>query len=100
MREEFGVALKELQVFIKTAIKEAIQEAGIGWPRWMPSKMASHYSGLSEKTLRRLAREGEIYATSVNGGKLLFDRESIDAFMLREKAKLHIHLDHIKGHIL
>ena len=92
--------VKDLHIVIKTAIKEAIQEAGIGWPRWMPSKMASRYSGLSEKTLRRLAKEGEIYATSVNGGKLLFDKESIDAFMLREKAELHIHLDHIKEHIL
>ncbi len=94
------MALKDLHIIIKTAIKEAIQEAGIGWPRWMPSKMASRYSGLSEKTLRRLAKEGEIYATSVNGGKLLFDRESIDAFMLKEKAELQIHLDHIKEHIL
>lgn len=89
----------DLELIIR-AVKEAIQEAGTGWPRWMPSKMASRYSGLSEKTPRRLARDGEIYATSVNGGKLLFDKESIDSFMLREKAVLQRHLDRIKKSVL
>ena len=82
--------------FIKDAIKEALQEAGMGWPRWLPTGMASRYSGLSAKTLRRLAREGEIYATNPGGGKLLFDRESIDTFMLKERAEIQIHLDRLK----
>ena len=85
---------------ITIALKQALQEVGLGWPRWMPSKMASRYSGLSEKTLRRLARVGEIYATKPCGGKLLFDKESIDAFMLREKVELHVHLDQVKRSIL
>ncbi len=71
-------------------ILKAIQQvcAATAWPRWLPSKKAAQYSGLSEKTLRRLAKQGEIYAACPGGGKLLFDKEDIDAYMLRQKAEI------------
>ena len=81
-------------------IQKVVQETGCAWPRWMPSRMASRYSGLSVKTLRKLAREGEIYAASVNGGKLLFDRESIDEYLLRNRAEIKLRLDELKKSIL
>jgi len=84
---------------LKKILKETLMDLGVGtpsWPRWMPSKMASRYSGLSDKTLRRLAREGEIYAVNIGGKKFLFDKESIDEYLLKEKAELQIHLDRIK----
>ncbi len=89
-------AKPELLNQIKDLIKEAIQEVGTGWPRWMPIKMASNYSGLSERTLRDLARRGIIYATKPGGGKLIFDKESIDRYFLKEKAKIKFHLDQFK----
>ncbi|AEH45833.1 hypothetical protein Thein_1979 [Thermodesulfatator indicus DSM 15286] len=66
------------------------------WPRWLPIRDAVRYSGLSEKKLRELAREGEIYATKPGGGKLIFDRESIDDYFLREKARIKAHLELFK----
>ena len=79
------------------AVREALESRPSAWPRWLPIKEAARYSGLSEKTLRRLAKDGEIYATqSPGGGKLLFDRESIDEYLLREKARLKAHLDLIR----
>lgn len=71
-------------------ILKAIQQAcaTAAWPRWLPSKKAAQYSGLSEKTLRKLAKQGEIYAACPGGGKLLFDKEDIDAYMLRQKAQI------------
>ena len=60
---------------LKKILKETLMDLGVGtpsWPRWMPSKMASRYSGLSDKTLRRLAREGEIYAVNIGGKKFLY----------------------------
>ena len=79
------------------AVREALESRPSAWPRWLPIKEAARYSGLSEKTLRRLAKDGEIYAVeSPGGGKLLFDRESIDEYFLREKARLKAHLDLIR----
>ncbi|MCD6490099.1 MAG: helix-turn-helix domain-containing protein [Thermodesulfobacterium sp.] len=89
---------------IKQIVQEAIQEAlsslSSEWPRWLPSKEASRYSGLSEKTLRRLAQEGEIYATSVGGGKLLFDRYSIDEFLLKQQKEVRLKAENITREIL
>ncbi|RLI86747.1 MAG: hypothetical protein DRP01_03525 [Archaeoglobales archaeon] len=66
------------------------------WPRWLPTKLAAKYSGLSANKLRQLYKEGEIYAKDI-GGKLIFDRESIDEYFLKDKAKLKIYLDKIKS---
>ncbi|GAB6161946.1 hypothetical protein JCM12298_11050 [Desulfothermus naphthae] len=85
---------------IKEIIIQALQEINFVWPRWLPTKMASRYSGLSEKTLRNLYKTGDIYATSIGGGKLLFDKESIDQFMLREKAVINAHVDKLKKSLL
>ena len=90
---------------IKQIVFEAIQEALSSflpseWPRWLSSKKASYYSGLSEKTLRRLAQEGEIYATSVGGGKLLFDRYSIDEFLLKQQKEVKVKAESITRQIL
>ena len=89
---------------IKQIVFEAIQEALSSlpseWPRWLSSKKASYYSGLSEKTLRRLAQEGEIYATSVGGGKFLFDRYSIDEFLLKQQKEVRLKAENITREIL
>ena len=90
---------------IKQIVFEAIQEAFSSlpseWPRWLPSKEASRYSGLSEKTLRRLADEGEIYAVkSPGGGKLLFDRYSIDEFLLKQQKEVRLKTENITREIL
>ena len=64
----------------------------LDWPRWLSTELASRYSSLSGKTLRRLYKEDKIYAKSLGGGKFLFDRESIDEYMLREKMELRVGL--------
>jgi excisionase family DNA binding protein len=100
---------KELKEIIKETIQEVLYELlseflprfeYSQYPRWLPSKEASRYSGLSEKTLRKLAREGEIYATSVGGGKLLFDRMSIDEFLLRQRKEISVKAATIAKEIL
>ena len=83
-----------LRALIQEAVREALECRPSAWPRWLPIKEAARYSGLSPATLRKLAREGEIYARNLNGGKLLFDRESIDDFMLRDRAEIKARLDH------
>jgi len=82
------------------AIREALPSLPSEWPRWLPTKEAVRYSGLSEKTLRRLAQEGEIYATSINGGKLLFDRYSIDEFLLKQQKEVKVKAESIARQIL
>ncbi len=78
-------------------LREALENLPLSWPRWLPTREAARYSGLSAKKLRELARAGEIYAVeSPGGGKLLFDRESIDVYFLREKARLQAHLELLK----
>ena len=79
---------------LKKLIKEALLELGFGvglnqaQPRWLSTQEAVKYSGLSRNTLYRLYQEGEIYATTVGGGKLLWDRESIDEYLLKGKREI------------
>ena len=80
---------------LRQAVREEISRIQI-WPRWLPTKAAVKYSGLSAWKLRELARSGEIYARNIGGGKLVFDRQSIDEYMLRDKALLHKHLDRLE----
>ncbi len=87
---------EELWEVVFRAVREALESRPSAWPRWLPIKEAARYSGLSPATLRRLAREGEIYAKNLNGGKLLFDRESIDEFMLQDRAELEAQLDRFR----
>ncbi len=89
-----------IKTLIYEAVREALSSLPTAWPRWLPSKEASRYSGLSEKTLRRLAQEGEIYATSIGGGKLLFDRESIDEFLLKQQREIKAKTDSLVREIL
>jgi predicted site-specific integrase-resolvase len=65
------------------------------WPRWLPTKLAKIYSGLSDKTLRQLYKNGDIYAKNIGGGKYYFDKESIDKFMLKEDIELKVGLANI-----
>jgi len=94
---------EEIKQLIAEAVREVLSEllpasvpvSPSEYPRWLPSKEASRYSGLSEKTLRKLAQEGEIYAASVGGGKLLFDRYSIDDFLLKQQREVKLRVDAI-----
>ena len=97
---------KELKEIIKETIQEVLHELlfeilpRFEYSQYLPSKEASHYSGLSEKTLRKLASEGEIYATSVGGGKLLFDRMSIDVVLHRLRKEISVKAATIAKEIL
>ena len=87
---------KRILELLRQALREELSRITGGWPRWLPTKEAVRYSVLSAWKLRELARSGEIYAKNIGGGKLIFDRESIDDYMLREKALLKAHLDRLK----
>jgi len=45
--------------------------------------------------LYKLRNEGEIYATTVGGGKLLWDKESIDEFLLKDKKNITLKVKQI-----
>ena len=93
---EFREEIKKLVVeAVREALLELLPASPSEYPRWLPSKEASRYCGLSEKTLRKLAQEGEIYAASVGGGKLLFDRYSIDDFLLKQQREVKLRVDAI-----
>jgi len=47
--------------------------------------------------LYKLRNEGEIYATTIGGGKLLWDRESIDEYLLRGKKEITLRVRQILG---
>ena len=103
-----GLTREEIKKIIAEAVKEVLSEllpASVSaspseYPRWLPTREAVKYSGLSKDTLYKLAEEGEIYAVkSPGGGKLLFDRLSIDEYLLREKYQIKAHLDRIKKSI-
>ena len=55
-------------------------------PRWMTFKMAAHYSGLSEGTLRNyesaeLLRVANVIKPGATRGRKLIDREHLDKFI-------------------
>jgi len=86
-----------VQEAIKEALREALSSLPTSYPRWLPTREAVKYSGLSKDILYKLAEEGEIYAVkSPGGGKLLFDRLSIDEYLLKDKHQFKVHLDRIK----
>ncbi|MEM7814709.1 MAG: helix-turn-helix domain-containing protein [Candidatus Aenigmatarchaeota archaeon] len=78
-------------------MKEALLELGAfqTWPRWLSTREACRYSGLSKDMLYKLRNEGEIYATTVGGGKLLWDKESIDEFLLKDKKNITLKVKQI-----
>lgn len=84
---------------LKEVIKEALLELGAfqAWPRWLSTKEACKYSGLGKDMLYKLRNEGEIYATTIGGGKLLWDRESIDEYLLRGKKEITLRVRQILG---
>ena len=86
---------RNIEKILKRVLQEELSRIQV-WPRWLPTKAAARYSGLSEWKLRELYKQGEIYAKNIGGGKLIFDRESIDDYMLRDKALLKAHLDQLK----
>ena len=49
-------------------------------PRWLSVTDACRYSSMSDKTLMRYVKTGEIYGKKL-GGKWYIDRYSIDAFL-------------------
>lgn len=83
-----GKEAKEKEL-IKEAIKEVLwelrHELNLFGARWLSTKDAIRYSGLSKDVLYKLYKNGEIYATTVGGGKLIWDRNSIDEYFLRQK---------------
>jgi len=83
------MAIEDIRKVVAEVFEEKLMKIPSLWPRWLPLKEAVRYSGMSERMLRKLAKEGEIYATKPGGGKMLFDRESIDDFLLREKAEIN-----------
>lgn len=72
---------------LKSVVKEVMQE--LFTSRWLTTKEAVKYSKLSEKTLRKFYRQGEIYAVQI-GNKLIWDKESIDNFLLQDEKKINL----------
>lgn len=89
------VNLEHIERLIERAVRKAMAEVVLSWPRWLKTTQAARYSGLSAKTLRRLAREGEIKAYR-HGKDLVFDRESIDQYFLRQEAEVQAHFEEVK----
>lgn len=87
--------LTTMEKLIERAVRKAMTEIVLSWPRWLKTAQAARYSGLSTKTLRRLAREGEIKAYR-HGKDLVFDRESIDQYFLRQEAEVQAHFEKVK----
>lgn len=61
-------------------------------PRWLPARVAAAYSGMSRSKLYFHLAEGQIRAALVKGrgtvrGSRLFDRESIDEFLLKSSIR-------------
>ncbi len=55
-------------------------------PRWLSVTEACKYASMSDKTLMRHVRNGEIYGTK-KGGKWFIDRCGIDSFFFLDKAQ-------------
>ncbi|HUI45535.1 MAG TPA: hypothetical protein VL122_06075 [Nitrospirota bacterium] len=80
-------------------IREAISSAGILQemidrillygvaPRWLPIQVACFYAGIGEKKILKHIENGDIYAT-LDGGKWLIDRASIDEYFLQDKKRV------------
>lgn len=66
---------------IEDRIYETIRET------WLDLERASHYSGLSIRTLRRAVKSGNL-THSKTTGKILFRREWIDGFLIYGKPRL------------
>ncbi len=90
-----GLTPEAIRKIIYEAVKEVLESQPVIWPRWLKTAQAARYSGLSTKTLRRLAREGKIRARR-HGKDLIFDRESIDEYFLRQEAEVKAHLEKVK----
>jgi hypothetical protein len=56
-------------------------------PRWLSVSLACKYASMSDKTLMRHVRSGEIYGAK-KGGKWYLDRLSIDDFMRADERKI------------
>ena len=90
-----GLTPEAIRRIVYEAVKEVLENQPVIWPRWLKTAQAARYSGLSTKTLRRLAREGKIRAYR-HGKDLIFDRESIDQYFLCQEAEIQAHFEEIK----
>ncbi len=56
-------------------------------PRWLPLRAACFYSGIREKKMLNHVENGDIYGT-LDGGKWIIDRLSIDNYFLLTNKKV------------
>lgn len=66
------------------------------YPRWLSVSEACKYTCMSDKTLMRYIRDGQIYG-SKKGGKWYIDRLSIDAFMKADDAHIRETVEKLRG---
>ena len=56
------------------------------WPRWLTKAGANEYSSLSVRTIERLCANGTLNPSRLVAGKLLIDRNELDAVILGRTA--------------
>jgi excisionase family DNA binding protein len=56
--------------------------------RWLSIDEAADYAGLSSKTVRRMIRAGQLSAHRPARGKILIDREELDAVIRQSKGAI------------
>src|SRR4051812_15409699 len=70
---------------LKAAILELANRVdGQLWPRWLSVPLAANYSSLGQKSIRNLCANGTLTPSRAVRGKLLIDRQQLDAALLAE----------------
>ncbi len=52
------------------------------WPRWLSIDLAAQYTSLSGKSIRRLIDGGQLSPSRAVRGKVLIDRQQLDAVLV------------------
>jgi excisionase family DNA binding protein len=76
--------IAELASALRDLIDRIDQRA---WSRWLSVEGAAEYASLSEKSIRNLCSDGTLTPSRLVRGKLLIDRQQLDAALLAECGK-------------
>ena len=58
-----------------------------GWPRWLSVACAVRYCSISEKSVRNLVVSGKLTPSRAVRGKVLIDKQQLDAALHAERGK-------------
>jgi hypothetical protein len=68
---------------LAAAIRELLDRIdGQTWPRWLSVEGSARYASLGEKSIRNLVADGTLTPSRTVRGKLLIDRNQLDAALL------------------